>query len=73
MKGTKTHLNVLFGVRGLRQTLVGTNYKSGNSVFPILAAFVAGSTEWVKEAPLTEVYVPYSEPMMSMKKDEEKE
>lgn len=72
-KRTETQLNGLCAVGGLRGMLEGQNYKKVDMVFPFLAGFMKMCTERVEETLLTKVYVLYSEPMLSMEKDQASE
>lgn len=69
-KGTKTQLNRLFVVGGLKGILEVQIRKKVDKIFPFLAGFIFRCSGWVEETSLSKVHVLYSELLLSMTKVE---
>lgn len=65
-------LKELFGVSVLRRMQKGSKSMSVDSIFLSLATFIDRCTEWVEEAPLSEVHVLCTKLMISLMKDGKK-
>lgn len=65
-KAAETQHNGLLVAWGLREFLNVEKYKNVIMVFPFLAGFIDRCTKWMEAAPLTKVYVLYSELMLNI-------